>query len=74
MSARYDINEGARGGGARQAIWSGIERLESEIGSSGYLVGDSFSVADLTAAAMFTPMISPPRAALRSRRRSCPRR
>jgi glutathione S-transferase len=37
-----------------------IERLEDEIGPSGYLVGDSFTVADLTAAALLYPVAQPP--------------
>jgi glutathione S-transferase len=31
----------------------------AEVGSSGYLVGDRFSVADLTAAALFSPLVQP---------------
>jgi glutathione S-transferase len=41
-------------------IRAGMDRLEREIGPSGYLVGDRFSVADLTAAALFTPLLAPP--------------
>ncbi len=37
-----------------------MDRLEQEIGASGYLVGGSFSVADLTAAALFYPVVQPP--------------
>jgi len=37
-----------------------LDRLESEIGPSGYLVGDRFSSADLTAAALFYPLAMPP--------------
>jgi glutathione S-transferase len=37
-----------------------MDRLEAEIGPSGYLVGDSFTVADLTAAALFYPVALPP--------------
>ena len=35
-------------------------RLEAELQPSGYLVGDAFTVADLTAAALFTPVLAPP--------------
>lgn len=45
---------------ARERIIAAMQRLQSEIGSSGYLVGDAFSVADLTAAALFTPLVQPP--------------
>lgn len=45
---------------ARQRVGEHFTRLETEIGSSGYLVGDRFSVADLTAAAIFTAIVRPP--------------
>ena len=37
-----------------------FDRLEREIGPSGYLVGDGFTVADLTAAALLSPLTFPP--------------
>jgi glutathione S-transferase len=37
-----------------------MDRLEAELGPSGYLVGKGFTVADLTAAALFTPVVAPP--------------
>jgi glutathione S-transferase len=45
---------------ARARLHSYFDRLESEIGASGYLVGDRFSVADLGAAAVMTAIIRPP--------------
>jgi glutathione S-transferase len=36
-----------------------MDRLEHEIGPSGYLVGDRFTVADLTAASLFYPVARP---------------
>ena len=45
---------------ALEGISAAMDRVESEVGPSGYLVGESFSVADLTAAALFTPLICPP--------------
>jgi glutathione S-transferase len=36
------------------------ERLRAERGPNGYLVGDSFSVADLTLAAICAPAVAPP--------------
>jgi glutathione S-transferase len=36
-----------------------MDLLENEIQPSGYLVGDSFTVADLTAAALFYPVARP---------------
>jgi glutathione S-transferase len=44
---------------AVEKIRAAMDRVEGELGPSGYLVGDSFSVADLTAAALFTPLICP---------------
>ena len=45
---------------ANDDIHAAMDRIEREIGPSGYLVGDRFSVADLTAAALFTPLVLPP--------------
>lgn len=45
---------------AREEVIAAMDRLEAEIQPSGYLVGDAFSVADLTAAALFTPLLAPP--------------
>jgi glutathione S-transferase len=36
-----------------------MDRLEREISPSGFLAGDSFSVADLTAASLFYPVVLP---------------
>jgi glutathione S-transferase len=55
----YNINA-ATGERARERIVAGIERLEAELDGRDYLVGDRFSVADLTAAALFTPILCPP--------------
>jgi glutathione S-transferase len=45
---------------ARDRLHSYFEHLESEVGPSGYLVGDRFGVADLAAAAVMTAIIRPP--------------
>jgi glutathione S-transferase len=45
---------------ARERIRAGCERLVAEVQPSGYLVGDAFSVADLTAASILYPMVDPP--------------
>jgi glutathione S-transferase len=45
---------------AQDHIHAAMDRLEAEIQPSGYLVGDCFSGADLTAAALFTPLLAPP--------------
>lgn len=46
---------------ARAKIVAAMDRLEAELGANGgdYLVGESFGVADLTAASLFFPLVSP---------------
>ena len=45
---------------SRQHVSAALDRLERELPASGYLVGDRFSVADLTAAALLAPAVLPP--------------
>jgi len=45
---------------ARKDLRVYLDRLESEIGPSGYLVGDCFGVADLATAAVMTAILRPP--------------
>jgi len=45
---------------AREATRAGYERIVAETGPSGYLVGDAFSVADLTAASLLLHLAEPP--------------
>ena len=45
---------------AREKTIAAMDRLERELQPSGYLVGDSFTVADLTAAALLSPIVRPP--------------
>ena len=45
---------------ARAEVVAAMDRLEAELQPGGYLVGDGFTVADLTAAALFTPALAPP--------------
>jgi glutathione S-transferase len=55
----YDVSE-QTAEVARGEVIAAMDRIEAELQPSGYLVGDRFSVADLTAAALFTPLIAPP--------------
>ncbi len=48
---------------SRPKVRAALDRIEAEIQPSGYLVGDRFSVADLTAAALFSPLVMPPESA-----------
>jgi glutathione S-transferase len=45
---------------SRAKIAAAMDRLERELSPSGFLVGESFTVADLTAAALFYPVARPP--------------
>ena len=45
---------------ARREVLAALDRLEAELDGNDYLVGDRFSVADLTAAALFYPLVLPP--------------
>lgn len=45
---------------ARDRLHAHFDRLESEIGASGFLVGDQFSIADLAVASVMTAIIRPP--------------
>ncbi|MET0306095.1 MAG: glutathione S-transferase family protein [Solirubrobacterales bacterium] len=44
---------------ARAKVLASLDRLEAELGDNEYLVGDRFSVADLTAASLFYPLAQP---------------
>jgi glutathione S-transferase len=45
---------------ARARLTGYFDRLAAEIGSSGFIVGDRFSLADLAAAAVMTAIVRPP--------------
>jgi glutathione S-transferase len=51
-------DEGARV--AREKTVKALDRIEQELGRRDYLIGDRFSVADLTAAALMCPLVAPP--------------
>ena len=55
----YDVRE-ATADDALTGIRAAMDRVEAELGDGEYLVGDSFSVADLAASALFTPVLAPP--------------
>jgi glutathione S-transferase len=55
----YGVSEAAAET-ARGEVIAAMDRIEAELQPSGYLVGDRVSVADLTASALFTPLIAPP--------------
>ena len=55
----YDVTP-ERVAQARAAVLAAMDRIERERGPSGYLVGDQFTVADLTAAAILSVLVRPP--------------
>ena len=59
MSARYDFTEAAVER-SRTTLLEALDRIESERGGRDYLVGESFTVADLTAASLLYPLVWPP--------------
>jgi glutathione S-transferase len=56
---RHGINAASVEAG-RAKVLAALDRLEAELQPSGYLVGDRFTVADLTAAALLSPLVLPP--------------
>ena len=59
MRRQMDINP-ATAEVARAKTLAAMDRLAAEVGPSGCLVGDRFTVADLTAAALLSPLVRPP--------------
>lgn len=59
MRRRFQISPQAAAD-SRAKMVAAIDRLERELSPSGYLVGDSFTVADLTAAALLYGVARPP--------------
>lgn len=61
-SLRFGVRDRDEAAIAREKIVAAIDRLEAELAANGggYLVGESFGVADLTAAALFYPVVMPP--------------
>ncbi len=45
---------------SRAKVRAAFDRLEADLSPSGYLVGESFTVADLTAASILAPIVMPP--------------
>jgi glutathione S-transferase len=61
MVMRFDMGIDDEAAFRSQArLDAALDRLEREIQPSGYLVGNGFTVADLTAAALLSPLVDPP--------------
>ena len=59
VQLRYGVKSEEAAQEARVKIDEGFDKIEAELGDREYLVGDSFTVADLTAAALFYPSVLP---------------
>lgn len=59
IEARFEITA-ETAAQSRTAVTAAMDHLEREISSSGYLVGASFTIADLTAAALLYSVARPP--------------
>jgi glutathione S-transferase len=57
---RYGADDAERADAAHAKVLAGLDRLEAELGDREYLVGDRFTVADLSAAALLYPLVLPP--------------
>jgi glutathione S-transferase len=58
-SLRFRAGDAAEAERGRAKVLAALDRLEAELGDGEYLVGESFSVADLTAASLFYPLALP---------------
>jgi len=60
-SLRFGVRDKAAAQTAREKIVAAMDRLDAELEANGggYLVGEEFSVADLTAASLFYPVVDP---------------
>ena len=59
---RFGVRDEAAAATAREKVVAALDRLEAELAANGggeFLAGESFSVADLTAAALFYPIVGP---------------
>ncbi len=56
---RYRSGSAAAAEDARAHVLAALERIETELGDREYLVGERFTVADLTAASLMLPVVLP---------------
>ncbi len=59
VNRRYGVDSEAAAELARRKVVEGLDRVEAEL-EGDYLVGERFTVADLTAAALLYPIVMPP--------------
>lgn len=65
IGLRYRARSDEAAKTAREKVIAAFDRLEDELGANDYLVGENFTVADLTAAALLYPLVRPPEAHVR---------
>ncbi len=56
---RFKVSDPQAAALARAKILAALDRLEEELDGNEYLIGDTFTVADLTAAALLNPIVLP---------------
>jgi glutathione S-transferase len=57
---RYGAGSSRAADRALEKVLAALDRIEAELGENDYLVGERFSVADLTAASLLYPLVLPP--------------
>jgi glutathione S-transferase len=60
LNLRFRVSDPARVELARRKVVGAFDRLDAELVGREYLVGDEFTVADLTAASLLYPAVAPP--------------
>jgi glutathione S-transferase len=60
VKLRYRVQRDDAAALAERKVVAALDRLEAELGDGDDLVGDGFTVADLTAASLFYPLARPP--------------
>ena len=60
LALRYSVGSEAGAEEARGKLVQALDRLEAELDGAEFLVGNRFTIADLTAAALFYPLVLPP--------------
>ncbi len=60
LGLRYGVHDDQKAKAAQAKLAVAMDRVEAELGDADYLVGNSFTVADLTAASLFYPLVMPP--------------
>jgi glutathione S-transferase len=60
LRARYGVADPQAADLAKRKIEAALDRIEAELDGGEYLVGDGFSVADLTGASILYPVFRPP--------------